>query len=412
MADSTMCAQQDTSGPSIALSTRDPQTLARQVITHLIATGALRAPARSEPGADISAVVRLCLTWAIQRLEGAAAPERTERLEAAAAGWARAGTPLDAVLHAVHVGFAHGLELLCGRGGSAERGDIVAGAFVSLELLNRITTAVSKAYVRECRASAAQEQTAAHTLTSMLLGGHPTSAMARESGIRLADEYHVLAVVVPPHPDESRPQLDGRVVARRKLRRLQSGLAGLFGADALSLLSVDGGTILLPSGHPAAADLDAVLTALSAAARVPLTATVVDSRPDGVAAAARQAHELLDIVEKLGHGPGLHRFAELALQYQLTRPGAARDLLATRLRPLLGHPDLVQTLRIHLANDLSRPRTSAQLDIHPNTLDHRLRRIGQITGLDPADATQLWYLRSALLVWLDSRQPDQERRRA
>ncbi|MEV0358680.1 helix-turn-helix domain-containing protein [Nocardia sp. NPDC050697] len=375
---------------------RDPQVLARQVTARLLESGALGAA--TAQSRETTTVVRLCLKWAIQRLAGSQDPERTERLATAAAGWARAGVPIATVLHAVHVGFECGLDLLFGGKGAAERADIVAGAFVSLELLNVITATVSKAYVRECRAVAMEDRTAAHTLTSMLLGGHPTSAMARARGIRLAERYAVLALVIPPHPDEERPQLDGRVVARRKLRRLQSGLADLFGTAALSLLSVDGGTVLLPADHPAAAELDEVLRALAAAARVPLTATVVESRPDRVSAAVHDAHELLDIVEQSGRGPGLHRFPDLALQYQLTRPGRGRELLGTRLRPLLEHPDLLATLRIHIGNDLSRRRTAEQMNIHPNTLDHRLRRVGEITGLDPSDPRQLWYLRSALVV--------------
>ncbi|UGT63035.1 PucR family transcriptional regulator [Nocardia asteroides] len=374
---------------------RDPQVLARKVTARLLESGALAAAAEST---ETTTVVRMCLKWAIQRLEGLPSPERTDRLATAAAGWARAGVPIATVLHAVHVGFEYGLDLLFGGQGSAERADIVAGAFVSLELLGVITATVSKAYVRECRAAALEDRTAAHTLTSMLLGGHPTSAMARAGGIRLAEHYAVLALAIPPHPDESRPQLDGRVVARRTLRRLQSGLADRFGTAALSLLSVDGGTVLLPADHPAAAELDEVLRALARAARVPLTATVVESPPDLVSAAVHDAHELLDIVEQSGRGPGLHRFPDLALQYQLTRPGVGRELLGTRLRPLLEYPDLLATLRVHIGNDLSRRRTAEQLHIHPNTLDHRLRRVGEITGLDPSDPRQLWYLRSALVI--------------
>ncbi|MFC8042594.1 PucR family transcriptional regulator [Nocardia sp. NPDC057353] len=380
---------------------RDPQVLARRLTARLTEAGALGAAAAES--AQTATVVRMCLKWAVLRLEGRPAPERTDRLAAAAAGWARAGVPIETVLHAVHVGFEHGLDLLFGGRGAAERADIVAGAFVSLELLNLVTATVSKAYVRECREGALAERTAAHTLTSMLLGGHPTSAMARARGVRLAERYAVLALAIPPHPDESRPQLDGRVVARRKLRRVQSGLADLFGTAALSLLSVDGGTVLLPADHPAAAELETVVRTLAAAARVPLTATVVESRPDRVATAVQDAHELLDIVEQSGGGPGLHRFQDLALQYQLTRPGLGRELLGTRMRPLLGHPDLLETLRVHIGNDLSRRRTAEQLHIHPNTLDHRLRRVGEITGLDPTDPRQLWYLRSALVVCADQR---------
>ncbi|MBF6189697.1 helix-turn-helix domain-containing protein [Nocardia beijingensis] len=343
----------------------------------------------------------MCLDWAVQRLNGQDSTGRTEILRTAAAGWARKGIPIDGILHAIHAGFKFGLGMLLADKGATDRAHLVTGTAVTLELLNLITATVSKAYVRECKAVAAEGHTAMHTLTSALLGGHATSMMARECGIPVAEEYFVLAVALPAHPDERLPQLDSRVVARRKLRRLQSGLADLFDGRALSLLSVDGGTILIPTTQVSALDLDSVVDKLAAAARVPITAAVVTAGPRQVSAAAAQAHELLDTVEQLGHGPGLYRFTELALQYQLTRPGIGRDVLSTQVAPLMEHPDLLETLRIHIDNDLNRQRTARHLHVHPNTVDYRLRRIAQLTGLDPADPRGLWYLRSALIVWTE-----------
>ncbi|MET9027435.1 helix-turn-helix domain-containing protein [Nocardia sp. NPDC004168] len=369
---------------------------AAKVVAHLIDSAALPGGTAE---AEAAAVVRMCLEWAVQRLNGQESTGRTDILQTAAAGWARKGIPIDGILHAIHAGFKFGLGMLFAD--EDGRADLIAGAAVTLELLNLITATVSKAYVRECKAVAAEDHAATHTLTSALLGGHASSMMARECGIPVADEYFVLAVAVPAHPDESLPQLDSRVVARRKLRRLQSGLADLFDGRALSLLSVDGGTILIPTTQLNALDLDSVVDKLSAAARVPVTATVVTAGPRQVSVAAAQAHELLDTVEQLGREPGLYRFTELALQYQLTRPGIGRDVLGTRVAPLMEHPDLLETLRIHIDNDLNRQRTARQLHVHPNTVDYRLRRIAQLTGLDPADARGLWYLRSALIVWTD-----------
>ncbi|MDE1674548.1 PucR family transcriptional regulator [Nocardia gipuzkoensis] len=389
----------DPKGQPIIRPLPDVHRLAREVVTHVIDAA---APCRTLPngavGADVTEVVRACLQWAIQRLDGQAVPDRIDCLQAAAAGWAREGIPIDTVLHAVHAGFKFGLDLLFGDRGSRHRVDIATGAATVVELLNLLTGTVGKAYVREYKAIAAEHHTAVHTLTSALLGGHATSAMARECGIPIADEYFVLALAVPAHPDESRPGLDSQVVARRKLRRLQAALAVLFGDRALSLLSVDGGTILIPRTRPTAPGLDEVVETLSAAAQVPVTATVVPAGPDEVSTAAVQAHELLDTVQQLGRGPGLYRFAELALHYQLTRPGAGRDRLRTHLAPLMDHPELLETLRTHLDTGMHRLRTARRLHVHPNTVDYRLRRIAQLTSLDPADGRGVWYLRSALIA--------------
>jgi plasmid stabilization system protein ParE len=394
----------DPKGQRSIRSPHDVRRLTREVVAHVVDSA---APCRALPGgavgADVAEVVQACLQWAIQSLDGQAVPDRIDCLQRAATGWAREGIPVDTVLHAVHIGFKFGLELLFGDRRSTHRVDIATGTTTIMELLNLLTATVSKAYVREYKAVAAEHHTSVHTLTSALLGGHATSTMARECGIPLAEEYFVLALAVPAHPDENHPGLDSKVVARRKLRRLQAALAGLFDEQALSLLSVDGGTVLIPRTRPAAPGLDDTtlndaVASLSEAARVPITAAVVSAGPDEVSAAAVQAHELLDTVQQLGREPGLYRFPELALHYQLTRPGAGRDQLRTHLAPLMDHPELLKTLRTHIDTGMYRLRTARQLNVHPNTVDYRLRRIAQLTGLDPADGRGLWYLRSALIA--------------
>ncbi|OXM57620.1 hypothetical protein CFP71_07335 [Amycolatopsis thailandensis] len=53
-------------------------------------------------------------------------------------------------------------------------------------------------------------------------------------------------------------------------------------------------------------------------------------------------------------------------------------------RLIAGGPDLVGTLSAFYRNDMSRSRTAASLNIHPRTLDFRLRRTRELTGIDPA----------------------------
>ncbi|WP_433755462.1 PucR family transcriptional regulator [Nocardia sp. CA-135398] len=383
----------------ISPSARDIDRLTREVMAHLAESdeqfGAL--PGRTLIR-DLKPVVRICLGWLIDCVNGHVPPTSTDRLAIAAAGCTRAGIPVDTVLHAVHEGCKVGLDLIFARTGPTDVVGVVTGTARVLELSKLVTATVSKAYVLEHKAVAAEHHTAAHSLTSALLAGRLDSAAARECGVPIAEEYSVLAVAIPAHPDESHPQLDGQVVARRKLRRLQAALAAIFGGQALSLLSVDGGTILVPSTVRTDTDLDDLVQRMSAATQVPLTVAVVTARPDEVPTTARHAHELLDTVQQLELQPGVYRFTELALQYQLTRPGIGRDALATRLTPLDEHPGLLETLQIYIDTGLSRTRAARQLCVHPNTVDYRLRRIAQLTGFDPAEPSGLWYLRSALVA--------------
>lgn len=404
------------SGQPMSSPLKDIRRLSRQMVGHFVQHV---VPCGTLPGdairGDVTAITRVCLEISVSMLDGQDIPEKTERLEEAAAQWAREGVPIDTIHHAIHEGFKIGFDLVVANAAAAQRGSggsdeamltltladyesLLDGAKLVVEMLDTLTTAVSMAYVRELRAVVSEHHTAVHTLTSALLGGHPTSTMARECGIEIAETYSVLALAVPPHPDERNPYLDSKVVARRKLRRVQAALATECGDSVLSLLSVDGGTLLLPATAFDNAALDRLVLELSRAAQVPITATMVSAAAPQVPTAADQAHELLDMVQRLQFVRGLYRFDDMALEYQLTRPGPGREYLGSLLDPLDEHPELFETLRRHIANNLNRQRTARLLHVHTNTVDYRLKRIGQLTGFDPTQPSGLWYLRSALVA--------------
>ncbi|WP_306362874.1 CdaR family transcriptional regulator [Nocardia sp. CC227C] len=390
---------------------KDVWALSRQMVGHFVENV---APCGTLPGdaiyGDVTTITRTCLEIAVSMLDGRDIPTKTERLHEAAAQWAREGVPIDTIHHAIHEGFKIGFDLVVSAATSRYRGDdelrlspgdytsLIDGAKLVVEMLDRMTSTVSLAYVRELRAVVSEHHTAVHTLTSALLGGHPTSTMARECGIEIAESYSVLALTIPPHPEESDPTIDGKVVARRKLRRVQAELATRCADAALSLLSVDGGTILIPVTAKRPEELDDLVTDLSRAARVPITATTVSATPSEIPTAAEQAHDLLDMVHRLHCVRGLYRFDDLALEYQLTRPGPGREYLGSLLDRLDEHPELLETLQRHIANNLNRQRTARVLHVHTNTVDYRLKRIAQLTGFDPTQASGLWYLRSALVA--------------
>ncbi len=405
------------SGRPMSLPLKDVRALSRQMVGHFVETV---APCGTLPGdaihGDITVITRVCLELAVSMLDGSNIPEKAGQLEDAAAQWAREGVPIGTIHHAVHEGFKIGFDLVVSTALAEQRASgsadtepmltvsaadyqsILDAAKLVVEMLDTMTTAVSVAYVRELRAVVSEHHTAVHTLTSALLGGHPTSTMARECGIDISDRYRVIALAIPSHPDESNSMLDAKVVARRKLRRVQAELATRCDDTVLSLLSVDGGTLLIPADHITKAALKELIGHLSRAARVHITATEVTASTDTVPTAADQAHELLDMVTRLESLPGLYHFDELALEYQLTRPGPAREQLGSLLDPLEEYPELLETLQIHIAHNLNRRRTARLLHVHTNTVDYRLKRIGQLTGLDPTQANGLWRLRSALVA--------------
>ncbi|GAD84190.1 PucR family transcriptional regulator [Nocardia asteroides] len=378
---------------------RDVRTLTGRLVAHFVDTV---ATCRTLPGdaisGDVTAVTRLCLEIVGGTLDGREETERLNRLSVAAAGWAREGVPIDAILHAFHEGFRLGYDAVFDTAAAGSHADLVDGFRRAVAISDLLCTTVTRAYIQEHRDIAGEHHTAVHTLTSALLAGQPTVTMARECGIAVADAYSVLALAIRRRRGTGPVRGNAAVAARRALRRVQAALAQHGGDQVLSLLSVDGGTLLIPAGLLDADGLDALVAQLSRAADVAVTAALVPASTEEIPSAAERAHELLDMVERLDCAPGLYRFGDLALEYQLTRPGPGRARLGELLAPLDGHPELFQTLRVHIANNMNRRRTARLLHIHTNTVDYRLRRIAQLTGLDPTQGSGLWQLRSAMIA--------------
>ncbi|WP_280251065.1 PucR family transcriptional regulator [Nocardia abscessus] len=363
------------------------------------------APCRTLPGeqlrGDVTRLTRSCLELAAEMFDRRTVPDEQQLgpVRAAAARWAREGVPLSTILRAYHEGLRMAFGLVTARAEADDVDEVLVAADLLLELLEAITAAVSDAYVDEQHLVAKEHQTATQTLASALLSGRGSSALARQTGIPIAESYQVVALSVPEHPDECDPRVDVNVAARRKLRRLQSELATVFASRALALLSAKGGTLLIPLGEEGDTALtDTTLGLLAEAAEVPLTATVVPTDTEQIPESADQAHELLNLVRVGARPPGLYQMSDLAVEYQLTRSGPATRRIATILDPLDAHPELFDTMRAYLGNDMNRQLTARQLYVHPNTVDYRLRRIAQLTSIDLATSAGISQAAIALLA--------------
>ena len=351
-------------------------------------------------GHNLTRAVQECLELSICILAGQERPEHLQRLQHEASCWARDGVPIDTMLRLVHDGVRLAIDLVTRsaapriRRAGVRRHTIDSD--VVLDLLNTITSTVAGAYARQHHAGADHHHVA-RALAIALLEGRPTSALTRHGGIVIADAYWVLALAVRRLPDSLSARTDTDPLTAAPIRRARAELDGRFRGAALEVLSIDGGTVLLPAALAEDADLDALVADLAETAGVPIAAVVTCAEATAIPAAADRAHELLDLAARLGI-TGLRRFDDLALEYQLTRPGPGLDQLSSLLDPLDDHPELMHTLRCFIANDQSRKRTANRLHLHPNSVDYRLKRITQLTGLDVSRSTGLWYLRSALIA--------------
>jgi DNA-binding PucR family transcriptional regulator len=91
------------------------------------------------------------------------------------------------------------------------------------------------------------------------------------------------------------------------------------------------------------------------------------------------------------------------LLLQSAQPEALRELAERTLAPLVRNDAerggrLLATLRAWLAAGMSTPETARTMFVHVNTVNYRLRRIGELTGLQPSRPADLIQLQLALTV--------------
>ncbi|MEV5542967.1 helix-turn-helix domain-containing protein [Saccharopolyspora shandongensis] len=312
---------------------------------------------------------------------------------------AEEGVPIEAVLNAHNVGVRVAWEHFSAQARPEDVRALVGVVDLVLRYLREITSVASSVYFQERDTFLADAHAAKQDLLAALLTGGDSLDAAARLGIRLADSYAVLDVEIAAHPDESAPGTNADVARWRKLRRFRAELERRSPHPLLSRLNGHGGVVLLARGDAADPDRrvhDLVLAA-GAAAGADVTVGAVSASVPGIPEAARTAHELRRLAVA-GRPPGVYTLDELALDYQLTRPGPARDVLAGKLRAIEDEPDLLETLCTHLGTGLNRRRTASRLHVHPNTVDYRMRKVAELTGLNPADATDAAHLRAALIA--------------
>ncbi|WP_328611673.1 helix-turn-helix domain-containing protein [Amycolatopsis sp. NBC_00345] len=317
------------------------------------------------------------------------------QLTASAARRAEEGIPLDAVFGAYHAGVREIFAVLAAEAGDGDVAAVSATADQVLGFLGSIIKAVAVGYVDELRTKLGQEHDDRRTLLSVLLGAEPG---ARAAGITPAERYLVLTVELGRHPDEGTETVDAAIAVRRKLRRFVATFEQVCAEPVLAAMEGTGGLVLLPLSAPADRPelsevdwkgWDAVVARAGRSAGAPVTAAAEAVAAADIPGAATRTAEVLDVVGWFGREPGLYRVDDLLVEYQLTRPGPARDRLAALLEPLDAHPVLLATLECYLAQQVNRRRTAAVLHVHPNTVDYRLRRVHQLTGIDPLQPTGL-----------------------
>lgn len=346
---------------------------------------------------DIVGAITLALDLFLDSLALGRLPEAHEwaDLSESAARRAEEGIPLASVLSAYHVGTRLVFEELAPLAVPGDEEQLAHASVLALKFLNAATEIVAARYLEERVAMTDADADLSADRLRRILDGDPR----RED---VAPSHLVLRLAVGDHADEAAGGIGAEIAARRKLRRLRSRL-NAEGPDVLGTVTAEGGllVVLVRDGDLASAGaaLPAMLARLETAAQAPLHAAVVFSTQAGrVGNAAEVASELLDLVVRLGRAPGLYRVEDVAVEYQMTRPGPARALLAETVAPLLSRPELLETLRVYLRTGQDRRATAARLHVHPNTVDYRLTRASEAIGVEVTDSRNAVTLVGAMLA--------------
>jgi hypothetical protein len=280
--------------------------------------------------------------------------------------------------------------------------DLIAVSHILLEVLMHATIAYGEIHADVEQSVYGDEREARRALCTALLQSAPVQNvqdLAARADTTLADSYTMLSLHVAP-ADLSNPMADN-AVARRRMCIAQQALDTLAGATALHTFDGANGIALLPvlAGGPDQPMYPAIAQDLARQFSVPVVAIEFPDIPCAqLSEAAPQIAEFGMLARRLGRPTGTYLLDDLMFEYQLTRPGPARNRLADRIRPLLEHPHLLEALEAHIRHGSDRKAAAAQVHVHPNSLSYRLRRVAELTGFDPGDPHGSRLLAAALTV--------------
>lgn len=333
---------------------------------------------REQLEGEILQVVRAAMSLLLQTMMTGASPSEDvlAGLRASAVRRAEERVPLPGILGAYHVGTDVAWDALRDEAGPEELDQVVLAAGRMLDLVQVLTVEVATAYVDEHRAIHSEEREADRARLEELLGPDELRPddWPRDSDVCLVE------VRLGRSADEDDPGVEGAVAARRKLRRAEDWLHSLEPGPAVAVAE-DEATVALPTE-----DVEATAAQLHAGLReatgVAVLAAAVLVEDEGPRHAQQGAELLADLAMAQGWSDRTVLVDDLLVPYLVARVPEVRRRAEHSRRRLADGPDLLETLASWFANDFDRRDTAAALHVHPNTLDHRLRRISERLGHD------------------------------
>ncbi|MBB5959814.1 hypothetical protein FHS29_006435 [Saccharothrix tamanrassetensis] len=217
-------------------------------------------------------------------------------------------------------------------------------------------------------------------LTGMLLDD---DVMARHVscslGLRLSDHYTVVVVRVPD-PAGALPSRGD--VVEHLFKQHQLPMSWARPSEFIALVPSSG---LVPPWLPSASDdaAPAVVRDFAELLGGPCAVGCAGGRVRGLAEAVDLARQAAGVAPMRTTPRRMHGVADVFVELAVARLPRVDRWLREVARRLAAGPDLVSTLDSYYHNGFDRRRTAESLCIHPRTLDYRLHRARELTGIDP-----------------------------
>ncbi|MBK0419042.1 helix-turn-helix domain-containing protein [Leucobacter sp. CSA1] len=269
-----------------------------------------------------------------------------------------------------------------------------------LDFVDRISVLVAQVYLEEAAGAYRARDVLRSDVLESLLIGKSLSDRARIdiARLNLSEDSRIAVVLVRLSsiaPERIRTEsLRVLQAIRETVAPLSNTLLGVRESDVICLARI---------GRDSS--LEAVIEAVRTIAEHRPAWRVCMGRPhDGINGVPRSFHEAQEaaIVAAAQKREGRATlFSEVMLDRILVHSDYGEELMDEFVRPLLDYDkqhssSLVRTLQAYIRNDLNLSRTAKSLTVSPNTVAYRIKRIGELTGQDPATSSGILTLTLAL----------------
>jgi sugar diacid utilization regulator len=277
------------------------------------------------------------------------------------------------------------------------------------EHIDQVSTAAAKAYLDEVQSVWSDREMLRRDLLDALLSGQDAEAAHRHATalrVRLEDSYVVVlarGAAAPTDDVRDRP-LSDRAAMHRTIHQARRCLVPSSGTLLVGLRQGEVVALFPAGGHEEVAVLKEQsheLAARTAADGVVVGVGGWHSGFGGVASSYAEARDAAEVAAADGAAGRAVAFDEIVLDHLVRSNRQASRVLEETVAPLIEYDatrqaELVATVRAYLENRLNLTAAAAQLNVHPNTVVYRLRRVRDLTGRDVHDPDDLVLLTLAL----------------